>query len=120
MHLPSLDPYDGEYSTKYVPWFSPLHTWINQLLFAQVFPQPGLTVGVDRRIVRQSKNPPKSPSLAFISEVNERHVNMVLVWCARKASLRVPVLTLARSLVTHKDASLSVLEVRGCGEQNTR
>ena len=59
-HASFLDPYDGEYTTKFVPWFSSLHTWIDQLLFVQVFPQPGLIVGVVRRIVRQSKNSKKS------------------------------------------------------------
>jgi len=47
---------------------------------------------------------------------------MVLVWSVRKCALHrcTPLLTLARRLVTNTDTSLSVLEVRGCGEQNTR
>jgi len=47
---------------------------------------------------------------------------MVLAWwCVRKSSLhKTPLLAFARCLVTNTDTSLSVLEVRGCGEQNTR
>jgi len=47
---------------------------------------------------------------------------MVLVWwcVSRKSALKTPLLALARCLVTNTDTSLSVLEVRGCGEQNTK
>ena len=70
---------------------------------------------------------------------------MVLLWYVGKSGLHTPtsllmlalkpglpaslkpglhsstsVLTLTRRLVTNTDTSLSVLEVRGCGEKNTR
>ena len=84
-----------------------------------------------------------STYIACFSEAHEVQLKMVLVWSVRKCALHqtpllrkcalhhtpllrkcalhhTPLLTLARRLVTNSDSSLSVLEVRGCGEQNTR
>ena len=73
-----------------------------------------------------------STYIACFSEAHEVQLKMVLVWSVRKCALHqtpllrkcalhhTPLLTLARRLVTNTDSSLSVLEVRGCGEQNTR